>query len=537
MAACRIAFILTLFSSTLCAQGNRYVVFFKDKNSNPFSISQPEAFLSAKAIARRNKSAIAVNQEDLPVTPSYVTQVKNATGTPADVKVFFTSKWMNALLIETTPASLSSITALPMVARAELVAPGTKLIGGRVKQLKMKNSTGAAQATRTQLQMIGLDKMHSDGIFGEGIMVSIFDGGFQGVNTAAPFQSIYAEGRMKLVKDFVTNSSNVYQFDKHGTQVFSVIAAIADNYEGGAYKSNYNLFLTEDISSEYRIEEYNWTFAAEKADSAGTDIIQSSLGYNLFDDPTMDYTIANLDGKTAVISKAAAMARDRAIIVVVSAGNEGAKEWSLVTPPADVDGILATGAVNNAGLKVNFSSFGPTADGRIKPDVVALGLSTATILPSGAVGSESGTSLAAPLITSLVAGLLQAYPQLKPAEVVLAIRLSADKAANPDNRLGYGLPNYTAVKNYLESNASGDAVAIYPNPAADSLRLSFKDLPSGPVELSFYDQQGKLLSNPVLYTTWLDNPTTISIANLSAGVYILKVRTSTVIKTFRFVKL
>jgi serine protease AprX len=534
MVACRITIFLFIISGSAFAQSNRYVVFFKDKNNTPYSLSSPEAFLSARSLNRRNHSKIAVTSDDLPVNPAYVSQIKTA-----GAKTFFTSRWMNAVLVEATPTVISNIVALSIVSKIQFVAPGTKLIGGRTKDLKMKNNADSPAATRTQIEMLGLDSMHSEGYYGEGVIVSVFDAGFPGVNVATGFQPIFTENRLKMTMDFISNSGNVFQYYNHGTEVLSVISGeLTGSFEGGASKSNFMLFVTEDGSSEYKIEEYNWLFAAEKADSAGTDVIQSSLGYNTFDDPSMNYTYANLDGKTAVISKAAAFARDRGIIIVVSAGNEGASQWHYITPPADVDGVIATGSVNSSGTKSTFSSVGPTADGRIKPDVVALGQGTATILPNGSIGSDSGTSLAAPLVTSLVAGLLQAYPQLTPAEIVQAIKLSASNSNQPSPTIGYGIPNYIAVKNYLESNQSGDEVFIYPNPTSSTLNLAFRKIPEGIVDLTFYDSQGKLLANPGLSSlNWQNNPVTISLSNLAAGTYLMKVKTSSIIKTFRFVKL
>ncbi|MBY0433921.1 MAG: S8 family peptidase, partial [Cyclobacteriaceae bacterium] len=346
------------------------------------------------------------------------------------------------------------------------------------------------------------------------------------------------EGRIRMTQDFVRNSPSVFQFDKHGTEVFSVVAAEQNAlFNGGAVKADYLLFVTEDVSSEYRVEEFNWLFAAEKADSAGTDVIQSSLGYNLFDDPNMDYKITDLDGKTAVVTRAAAMARDRGIIVVVSAGNEGSNRWRYVTPPADADGILAVGAVNFEFQKAGFSSIGPTADGRIKPDVMALGQSTSVITSNGTLGSASGTSLAAPLVTSLVAGLLQAYPKLRPAEIIQAVKLSASLSAAPNNQMGYGLPHYVAVKNYLESNQSGDDVYVYPNPTGGTLTVAFKKLPESSVALQIFDSLGKVVSAPTVLLNWLNNPLELPVSSLGPGTYFLQVRTGALNKTFRFVKL
>ncbi len=523
---------LSLISVSAWSQTNRYVISFRDKNNTPYSISQPQEFLSSRAIQRRSRIAFQVTPDDLPVTPSYVTGL-SATG----AKVFFTSRWMNAALVEASPAIVDLINGLPFVTKSELVAPGKKLSGGRSKQRKQRQVTSAAEVTAPQLQMLGIDKMQADGFNGDGIIVSVLDAGFPGVNTTAPFQTIFTEGRIQFTQDYITNSGNVYQFDAHGTEVFSVIAAqLQGIYTGGLSKASYLLFVTEDVTSEYRVEEYNWLLAAEKADSAGTDLIHASLGYNLFDDSQMDYRISELDGKTAVISRAAGMARDRGIIVVVSAGNEGTNAWHYITPPADVDGILATGAVNASKVKVAFSSFGPSSDGRIKPDVAALGQSVTVIQPNGTTGMSSGTSLAAPLVTSLAAGLLQAYPNLTPAEIVSAIKLSASQAGAPDNQLGFGIPNYTAVKNYIGASRLSEEVVVFPNPANATLHLAFKQLPGDQVELTFHDALGKPLSNPAVSVDWLNNPIEISISNLAAGIYFLHVRTAEYRKSFRFVK-
>ena len=231
------------------------------------------------------------------------------------------------------------------------------------------------------------------------------------------------------------------------------------------------------------------------------------------------------------------MARDRGIVVVTSAGNEGNTSWRYVTPPADVNGVLTVGAITSAGSKTNFSSIGPTSDGRIKPDVVALGQGTAVIEANGVVGTANGTSLAAPLITSLVAGLLEAFPQLTPSELVQTIKLSSSQGNFPDNLLGYGIPHYRAVKNYLEANQTGYAVYAYPNPARDILTLEFMDLPSELVDITVYDAQGRFRSNLVSYVTWQHNPLEFSISSLPAGYYFLRIKTGDVNTTIRFVKL
>ena len=521
-------FILCALSLSGWAQTHRYMVFFKDKANTPHSLSQPSTFLSERSMARRAKAQVVVNQDDLPVTPGYVTQVRLA-----GASAFFTSRWMNGVLMEATPSVKASVALLPFVSSVEMVAPNPKLLGGRQGKFLKPTATNLTESTDVQLAMLGIDKMHEEGFNGEGVLIALCDSGFPGVNTTDPFQPT---SRIVMTTDFITNSNNVYQFHDHGTIVFSAIAAQTAGFLGGAIKANYLLFATEDAFTEYRIEEYNWLFAAERADSAGADIIQSSLGYSLFDDPLMNYKITELNGSTAVISKAAGLARDRGIIVVTSAGNEGNQPWRYITPPADVDGILSVGAVNQSGLKLNFSSVGPASDGRIKPDVTALGIGVAVINPAGNQAAATGTSLSAPLITSLVAGLLQAYPKVKPSELVEAIKLSSSQASAPDNNLGFGIPGYAAVKNYLEAHRPDESIYLYPNPSTSTIWVTQKDLPQGPADIAMYNAQGKEIWSTSITVTWANNPLEISIGTLGVGLYLLKIRTSTMDKTIRFMK-
>ena len=434
--------------------------------------------------------------------------------------------------------SVSIVQSLPFVSNVELVAPGKKLLGGRVRKLKNESSTATTSATMAQLQQLGIDEMQSQGFHGENISIAVFDGGFQGVDSTTPFQHLFQNGQVKLTLDFVGNTGNVYQYDEHGTEVLSVIgASIPDFFIGGAFAANFYLFVTEDVSSEYRIEEYNWLFAAEKADSAGVDIISTSLGYNEFDNPSMNYSPTDLDGKTAVVTRAAVQAMLKGMVVVCSAGNEGNQSWHYITAPADAKGILSCGAVNSEGVRVPFSSVGPTADGRIKPDVVALGSGNAVILPAGSIGSRSGTSFASPLIASLAAGVWQAYPQLTAEEVYEAIVKSADQAHTPDNLKGYGLPNFVGVKNYLEASEMNDAIMIYPNPVSNSaLHVILKEPTDEPLTVTIYDRMGRTLSESTIDATWQNNPFQINVDGMTSGMYLIKVKSPSLVKTFRWIK-
>lgn len=536
MAKCKIVVLIFSFISIVAeAQTNQYFIFFKDKSGTPFSISDPTKFLSDKSIARREKQNIAITEEDLPVNPDYVNQVKSAGAI-----TYFTSRWWNGVLVEADVTILGKINTLSFVNGSVLVSPGKKIIGGRMQSGKHKKNIHAeSPVNQTQLQQIGLDEMHTMGYRGEGIRIAIFDSGFQGVNTTAPFSHLYTENRIGQTFNFVNNSNNVYQNDDHGTEVFSVMSAYTtDVYTGGSYKAEYLLYLTEDVRSEYRIEEYNWTIAAERADSAGVDVINSSLGYYEFDDSAMDYTTADLSGDKAVVTRAARKAIEKGIIVVCSAGNEGNNSWKLVTPPADAEGVLAVGSVNAQRVLSGFSSIGPTADNRIKPDVIAMGSGTSVIKSNGALGTASGTSLASPLVASLAAGVLQAYPDLTITEIYQAMINSADQSYQPDNLTGYGLPHFRAVKNYIESEKSEEMISIYPNPVTgDSIQIRLKSILNTPVEITIYDSQGKRVEAYSRQLSWLTNPLEYDLSKLQAGIYLMRVNTGAEITTLKFVKL
>jgi len=512
---------------------NRYIIFFKDKTSASYSVSQPQQFLSSRAIDRRSKQHIAITEEDFPVNATYVAQVK-AMG----AKTFFTSRWMNCLLVETNAATVDQIKLLPFVSSTEFVAPNKKLSSSRIKKNRSKKETSVAAATLGQLQLIGLDEMQADGFTGEGINIAVFDSGFPGVNTASSFQPIFQENRLVDSYDFIAKSGNVFDYDDHGTEVLSVIGAYAENsFTGGAYKARFQLYVTEDVGSEYRIEEYNWLFAAERADSVGADVINSSLGYNEFDDASMDYTKDQLDGKTAVISRAAGKAISKGMVVVCSAGNEGSNAWKLVTPPADVDGILAIGSVTSAGARSTFSSVGPTYDKRIKPDVMALGSGTSVIRPSGTIGTESGTSVASPLIASMAAGILQAHPGISVQEVYRSIIRSASQALKPDNQKGYGIPAYTGVKEYFKISSYEEEITIYPNPVTStSVSIAIKNPSGEAIQVVIYNTEGKIVLEASTIVYWLNNPVLYDLSSFAPGIYVVKVISGQNSKTMRLVK-
>ncbi|HEY8934342.1 MAG TPA: S8 family peptidase [Cyclobacteriaceae bacterium] len=512
------------------------MVFFSDKSGSPYSITSPADFLSAKAIARRTKQNISITEADLPVNPDYCQQVKDA-----GVPLYYKTRWLNGVLVQCDASMVATIEALSFVTSVELVAPGA-LLSGRIKQSNTVDNTTKTETsyTDTQLQMLGMDKMHTDSFHGEGITIAVLDAGFPGVDSTIPFQGLINDGRVDLSvsHNFVLNSNNVFAQNSHGTEVLSTIAAFDDpQFYGGAYKANFQLYITEYDPSEYRIEEYNWLFAAERADSAGADIISTSLGYSTFDDATMDYTQADMDGKTTVISKAAQYVSDRGVLVICAAGNEGANSWHIITAPADVEDVLAIGNITAQGLRSASSSVGPTADGRIKPDLVALGTGVSLIAPSGSITSGSGTSFAAPLVAALAAGVWQKYPKLTRSELIFLLKRTASQFKDPDNSLGYGIPNYIALSNYQTTSTQVDLMTVFPNPFSSSLQIR----PKNPDEVSscryqLMTLQGVVLDDRKVEFSWLNPSWSVPVSDLAKGLYLVKIRLDAASFTYKIVK-
>jgi hypothetical protein len=511
---------------------DRYMVFFKDKAGSPYSLSNPEGFLSTKSINRRSKQAIDLISEDLPVNPSYKNAVA-ATG----AKVMYATRWFNGVLVEATSAQRNSIAALASVSKVEFAAPGKTGTGGRISAHSKFEDASAGLASDAQNSMLGLGEMHSDGYKGEEITIAVFDTGFPGVNVNPAFQDIIQSGRIRDSYNFSYGHANAFMSHPHGARVFSIIAATLTDFRGGAYGANFLLYATEFDPTEYKVEEYNWLFAAERADSAGADIISSSLGYTDFDDPTMDYSTADLNGETAVISKAASKAVARGMMVVSSAGNYGNTAWQLISPPADAEHVLTVGSVDANLQRSSFSSLGPTADGRIKPDVVALGTANMYVDPGGALGSGNGTSYSCPLITSLVAGVWQQWPELTALQMVELIRKAGTQYFRPDNFLGYGVPTYRAFKNIKDFSTTTDGVYFYPNPVTtDELNMLLAPADGSDVDVTISNVMGEVIQAFTFEAIWDLNPAPINLKGLQPGLYLATVSFGNKKKSFRIIK-
>ncbi len=536
-----IFFVPLLFPLCLQAQGtNRYMVFFSDKENNTWSLEQPEAFLSPRALERRSKQGILLSEEDLPVSEAYVEEVKSAGG-----KVFYRSRWFNAALIEANAADLKRIELLPKVDSVVFVAPGTKLSDGQSQRKKrsLRLSAQLSPPENHQNTILGVPQMQAKGFTGEGKLIAILDGGFLAVDELPYFSHFFDEGKLIGQHDFTTSSTDVFRYSTHGTKALSTIAAIdSANFIGTAPMAEFLLAVTEDVSSEYLIEEYNWLLGAEWADSAGTDVITASLGYNTFDDPAMNYSYRDLDGNTTVSARAATMAAERGIVVVVSAGNSGSSAWKYIVTPADAKGIISVGAIREGGEIASFSSRGPTADGRIKPEVVAIGYKTTVANENGGFTAGNGTSYAAPQIAGFAAAAWAAFPQLSSKELRELILSSGSKAANPDTVFGWGKPFFPLMEGELlaiEKIRSRDNIKIYPNPVQEGhLFLEFSEQPAVDTYIKLYTPAGLTFIENRKVTPLRSGEKTfvVDLLNIPKGFYILEVINNGKISPFKIIR-
>lgn len=507
--------VILLFVLGLCViQGNaqetryRYLVLLKDKNNSPYSVSKPENFLSAAAINRRAKNKIEINEQDLPVNPSYIQELK-----AAGAQIIYPIKWINGVLIKEKPSNIGKIKSLKSVAGLYKNMPLDSSADLRLQSQAKQNTNNALVldygTSSAQISQLGVDKMHAMGLTGKEIKISVLDDGFSQADQVAFLQAVYAEKRLlgTLITD--PNLRSVYEGGSHGTEVWSTIAAQSPGkLYGTAFQAQFALAQTEESDHELLVEEANWMRGAEWADSLGTDIITSSLGYSVFDNSQYDHTYAEMNGRSTLVSKAAAWAASKGIICTISAGNQGNDSWKYITAPADADSILSVGAVDRTGLRASFSSIGPSADLRIKPDVAAMGLATITGLPSGGIGSLNGTSFSAPLLAGLAAGIIQANPLKTAQEIIQAIRKSGSQASKPDQLLGYGIPHFDRISQLFSPILGIEPVNlginVYPNPASlgQKIHVNIGDASQGTLEI--LNTQGVIVQSLSFQTNEFD---------------------------------
>lgn len=479
---------------------NTWWVQFTDKASTPYSIDQPEPFLSERAIQRRQIQGIAVDELDLPVDPAYI-QAVLALG---NVQLHNRSKWFNAITIRTSdPGVLDAIAGLPFVlnirsTRSEGTASGNPNKFAIEEQLAVREYDYGDSFN--QISMMNGHLLHGLNAQGQGMLIGVLDSGFEGTDVIPGFDALRARGGIVYTSDQVDHDGDVYADHWHGRSVLSCMAAIVEGaLVGTAPLADYVLVRTEDVATEYLVEEDNWVSGAELCDSLGVDILNTSLGYTTFDDSLQDHSYLDLDGATTRISIAAGIASSRGMIPVISAGNQGNSEWFHISAPADAMDVLAVGATGAQAQHAFFSSHGPSADGRVKPDVAAMGWGTTGIGPDGIdIQPINGTSFSAPLVSGLVACLWQMHPQRTAQDIMDAVRRSASQFNAPDIQLGHGIPDFMQAHQWLELTTpvperTATMFSMYPHPFSDSFTLVLPQVQDGTLVLEMWDMTGRLV--------------------------------------------
>ena len=526
-----LALFLCVCWTTKTVAQDRYAVFFKFKPQKEYSLGSPSKFLTEKAIQRRVREKFSLDSLDLPVTAAYI----QGLGAFSQ-ELLYVSKWLNAAIVVTDVEGKKKMEGLPYVQKVEWVAKGfisrtgnrnsTEVSASQPKKWVLEENYRQAAAYDFQNELLGITAMHQAGFTGKGITIAVFDSGFPGLDKATAFSHVFTNtqvlGQLHVVRPWI---KDVFRENEHGTQVASLILANqAGTLVAGAHQAKVIFAITEDVATEYPIEELNWVRAAEYADSLGVDIINSSLGYLDFDEPSLTYSKSQLDGKTTYVTRGATLAAKRGILVVNSVGNYGSAGSSSLVAPADAQGILSVGSVNASSVVSSFSSRGPTADGRIKPELVAFGQSPVLIRGSGQVVAASGTSFSAPQIAALAAGLWEAKPNWTKDELLSNLLKSGSQYATPDQNLGYGIPNfrsayYGALLGLNEEIESGSS--IYPNPLrTELLHIRFgKELK---VMLQILDGSGRRIIEKVGERNAIQQPYVFNLADLPSGIYFIQ---------------
>lgn len=531
----------------------KYWVQFTDKGNNTFTIGNPSAYLSPRALQRRTNMAIAIDSTDLPCTPMYVAGVA-ATGATVHAQ----SKWLNGVIVIADSSQMLLVNALPYVASSGFVSLRTS--GG--DDVKFADETFTLEANSNQRQgnvestmlsygqafdqanQIGAVCLHNAGFTGSGMVIAVIDAGFRDVDLHPMFDSLNINGQILGTWDFVAGDTSVYEDNAHGAMVLSCIGGnMPGTHVGTAPHADFWLLRSEEAATEYISEEYWWSCAAEYADSVGADLINSSLGYTQFDDPAQNHTYADMNGDVAPSTRAADFAASRGIVVLNSAGNSGQNSWFYIGAPADADSIIAVGAVNVSGTIAGFSSHGPTSDGQIKPDACARGESASIVDLGGTVQFGNGTSFASPVLCGAVACLMQAHPTQTNMTIVNTVRQAGSMFANPDSAYGFGIPDLCAANLFLSGNTfvpgnDDTMLSLAQNPFTTSLGFTLYVAEDQDIVVRMYDMQGKLVVEQSKFAAGgaLNYYTIQDLGTVADGAYVLQVTTVQEVITRNVVK-
>ncbi|MBR9846005.1 MAG: S8 family serine peptidase [Algicola sp.] len=519
------------------AQEEHAWVYLSDKENVASSIANPISILTQNAIDRKAAFNIPIDERDVPVNENYITQLKNQNG----ITVMAKSKWFNAVYVVGLEVDINALTTLDFVESIDFADQSLNADS----RVALQNNKFEVEETfvnfvygnaQNQIEMIGVDHLHLSDYTGEGIIIAVLDSGFPNVNTMDAFQRLRDNGDLLGGYDFVDRNEDVFEFagNEHGTRVLSDMAGfIEDEFVGTAPDASYYLFRTEDTFNEMPFEESYWVEAAERADSLGVHIINSSLGYRVFDNPNYSYTPNDMNGNTAFVAKGANIANEKGILVVNSAGNSGASSWQTVGAPADASGVFSIGAVDSEGNYASFSSQGTAIQPTQKPDVVAQGEAAAVVNSNNVIINNNGTSFSSPIMAGAIASLWQALPDATNEEIKQYVRMSASQFNTPDFFLGYGIPNLEMALEIGLSLSEEEFVQfkVFPNPATHIINIQIPTQTEA-TNLRIYNVLGKL----VLEKELTNSETKLDISSMASGLYMMSFNSEKGSKTFKLIK-
>jgi serine protease AprX len=530
--------VALLFSAFGFAQQDAWVYFTGKPDADIF-LSNPLTMLSQRALDRRVAQGIALDFQDAPINQNYIDEIVALE----TVQVMAKSKWLNAIHVRGSQSDISTLASLSFVDHVQF-ADASLNEAGRKTHPQRGNTTAKTLETAVdfpygnsanQIELMDGQYIHQQGYTGAGKIIAVLDAGFPGVDVVQPFKRLRDNNKILGGYNFVDRTDNFYTNSSHGTMVLSTMGGYtANELVGTAPDADYYLFITEDAGDENPIEESLWVEAAERADSLGVDVINTSLGYFDYDNPNYSYTYDDMDGQTSFIARGANIAFTRGMVVVVSAGNSGNSSEPHISTPADAENVFTVGAVDSSGEHASFSSIGPTADGRIKPDVDAQGLAAVVANPSGNIVTASGTSFSGPIMAGMVASFWQAFPQLTNAQVVQVIKESASLYDNPTDEMGYGIPDFfDAVELAALSvdNPNQAKFIVFPNPARDRVSVSLPgNVPEA--EIVFYNALGQIVIKKGINA----NEHAVGIENLASGIYLYTISAGSQTQSGKLIK-
>lgn len=517
-------------------------IFFADKENVQASIDDPITILTQEALDRKAMHNTPIDARDVPVTEAYIAEVKDATG----ITVLAKSKWMNCVYVQGTEANVLSLLDLSFVTGVEWLDKDKNTFPTPDQNEPVDDKFAIENinnrivydygAAANQIEMLNGNFLHEEDFTGEGMIIAILDSGFPGWESNVAFSHVIANNRLLGTFDFFSRTTNVTGTGSHGVKTSSDIAGfIQDQFVGTAPNASFYLFRTEYGPDENPREEAWWVEALERADSLGVDVVNTSLGYQDYDNPNYDHSYEDLDGQTTFAARGANIAFEKGMLLVTSAGNDG-NGFGTVGTPGDALGIFTIGAVNSEGEYASFSSRGPTVDGRVKPDVMAQGQDAAVVAENGNVVFNNGTSFSSPILAGVITCLWQSRPEARNSSVMQVVRESAHLFNNPNDQYGYGIPDFEAAYNALQILGVEDKFleqnfAIYPNPVSDRFEISFP-LSSEVAQLNIYDIAGSQLIS--MQVTSEENM--VNISSLAAGIYIATIEATGAANSFKLIK-